>query len=56
MKWIKKRYDKFKSLDGKREYELCDYICPTCNYKTANQAKDFNYCPICGEKVDKDGE
>lgn len=57
--WIKTTYEEVamknyaKYLDGEVD-ELIPttftrYTCDVCKYSTGEIAKDFNYCPICGD-------
>lgn len=52
--WIRILYSRFGTADGET-VGLYDYICPVCGYKTGNQAKEFRYCPMCGERIKDNG-
>lgn len=44
-----KSYEDVRTGDMKRHYL---YECPICGYHTGNQGGEFNYCPLCGAKMD----
>ena len=40
--------------NGKHKYEY--YICPTCRHLVGCDDIILNFCPYCGQKIDREGD
>ena len=48
---MKEKRIKVFEMGDKAEYEIRKfYSCDKCGWTTGEQAEEFRYCPVCGEK------